>query len=175
MNGNSRNLDWAAMKIEYAHDAKLTISLVAKKYNIPESTVRWHSTKYQWNAARQDFQSKVEGKLIDAVASKDAVAKLKDINTKQLAWNAEMRFVINSLLKARNDEGAVVLRDDVTIADAQRAILSMAELYRLDRLALGASTDNVSAATTRNRIDDMSDEEVLAELERVRSRVVTVN
>ena len=156
------------MKLEYAHDSSMTFKSMSLKYNVPESTVRWHGTKYQWNEARHEFSTKVEKKLIDSAASKDAVTILRDINKKQLQWNEEMRYAINALLKTRNTDGNVVLRADVQLHDVSRAIAGMAELYRLDRLALGASTENVQPATTRDRIDEMTDEQVLAELSRLR-------
>jgi hypothetical protein len=174
MHGNSRKIDWVSMKMEYAHDATVTFHGLAKKYNIPCGTVRWHGCRDGWANARWQFQQKVEDKLTEAATSKDVVAKLREINDKQMRWNEEMRHVINSLLKCRNDEGVVVLREDINLNDVSRAIASMAELYRLDRLALGASTDNVQPAITRDRIDEMSDDEVMEELQRVRARV-TIN
>jgi hypothetical protein len=150
---------------------------MSKRHNIPEGTLRWHAHKEQWMVARTNFQAKVEDKLVAAAASKDVVAKLRDINTAQMRWNEEMRYAINSLLKVRTEDGKIVLRSDVDLADIQRAIAGMSELYRLDRLALGASTDNVAPATTRDRIDEMSDDEVMAELHRMRARTIeaTVN
>ena len=53
-------------------------------------------------------------------------------------------------------------------------MFAYAELNRLDRLALGASTENVQPASARDRIDEMSDEQVIAELARLRSQV-TIN
>lgn len=145
-----------------------------KKYNVPLSTIRWHAARYEWNLARCDFQSTVEKKLAESAASKDAAQLLREINRKQLQWDEEMRYAINALLKTRNADGKVVLRADVALNDVSRAIAGMAELYRLDRLALGASTDNVQPATTRDRIDEMSDDEVLIELKRLRGNE-TVN
>ena len=176
MNGNSRSADWAALKLEYAHDSTVTTSGMAKKYNMNESTVRYRATKYQWFEARETFSRKLEGKLLDSAASKDAAAMLRDLNTKQMKWNEEMRYAINSLLKCRTDDGKVVMRDEISLTDVNRAIASYAELYRLDRLALGASTENVQPATARDRIDEMTDAEVIEELQRVRERVSeTVN
>ena len=157
------------MKMEYAHNAACTTKEIGSKYNIPESTVRWHAFKEKWNEERAVFQAKVSAKIVESAASKDAVTILRDINKKQLQWNEEMRYAINALLKTRNTEGAVVLRADVQLHDVSRAIAGMAELYRLDRLALGASTENVQPATTRDRIDDMTDEQVIAELARLRN------
>ena len=176
MKGNAKHVDWVAMKLEYAANSALTIAELARKHGIPPSTIRWRIWHYDWMQARADYQAKVAQRLTQLATNKDAVALLRDCNDKQMKQNEELRYMLNSRLKTRGADGKITVKSDVSIPDIARAVAAFGELYRLDRLALGASTDNVQPTMPHDRFADMSDEDLVEELKRVRARNnVTIN
>ena len=160
--------DWNEIRDDYIQNANATHNSIAAKYKLKLTTVRARAARDKWGPDRIQFQERRHRKLQDAALEKSAPLLLKECNEKQLKWNEEMRWIINSRLKVRDAQGNVVVREDVTINDAYRATLTMIELYRCDRLALGASTDNIQPAMPRDRFAEMSDDELQAELGRLR-------
>ncbi len=132
--------------------------------------MRWHSKQDKWGQARAQHAETLAKNLTAAAMGKNVVHALKEINDRQLKQNDELRYMLNAKLKTRDLEGKISVRADVTIPDIAKAVAAFSELYRLDRLALGASTDNVMPATTADRLSAMTDDEIEAELERVRKR-----
>jgi hypothetical protein len=176
MKGNAKHVDWQAIKMEFAANSTLTVAELARKYGVPPSTVRWRCWHYDWMQERSDYQAKVATRLTQLATSKDAVAMLRDVNDKQLKQNEELRYMLNSRLKTRGADGKITVKSDVSIPDIARAVAAFTELYRCDRLALGASTENLQPAAARDRFADMSDEELVEELKRVRARNnITIN
>lgn len=162
--------DWPTIKAEYAMNPHLSVKDIAEKYDLSNRTVSYRSSHDKWMEARLEYQEKYVQHLTTASVPKNALPMLREINEKQLKQNEELRYMLNSKLKTRGLDGKISVRVDVTIPDIARAVMAFAELYRLDRLALGASTDNVMPATMGDRLRDMTDEELEAELERVRAK-----
>jgi hypothetical protein len=136
---------------------------------VPETTVRYHAHHEGWQIERGAFQTKLAASLTEAAVRKDAKQILSERNDQTLKWTAEMRYAINALLKVRSDDGSVQLRKEIDMIDVRTAVIAWAELMRMDRLALGAATEHVQPAMVKDRIDQMSDAEVMAELERLRT------
>jgi hypothetical protein len=162
------NVDWHEVRDNYISDLHSTHRSLAAKYKLKYNTVCDRSRREHWGQERIQYQARRRAKLQEAALEKSAPLLLKEVNEKQLKWNEEMRWIINSKLKQRDAEGKIVVRSDITINDAYRATLTMIELYRCDRLALGASTDNIQPALPRDRFAEMSDDELQAELGRLR-------
>jgi hypothetical protein len=162
--------NWATIKAEYISDPSVSAEQLATKHGLAVSTVRWHATHEKWMQARAEYAETLVKNLSLAAINKNVVSVLREVNDKQLKQNEELRYMLNSKLKTRGLDGKITVRSDVTIPDIARAVMAFAELYRLDRLALGASTDNVQPASVGDRLRDMTDEELDAELERVRAK-----
>ena len=162
------NVDWNEVRDDYLQDAHSTAKSLAEKYKVNVLSIRARMRRENWGDDRIKYQARRRTKLQDAALEKSAPLLLKECNEKQLKWNEEMRWIINSKLKQRDADGKIVVRQDITINDAYRATLTMIELYRCDRLALGASTDNIQPAMPRDRFAEMSDDELQSELGRLR-------
>jgi hypothetical protein len=162
--------DWRAIKTDYVQNPNLTQKDICEKYDLSWDTMRYHAKREKWGEARSQYAQQYAQQLTVASVPKNALPMLREINEKQLKQNEELRYMLNSKLKTRGLDGKISVRPDVTIPDIARAVAAFSELYRLDRLALGASTDNVQPATMGDRLRDMTDEELDAELERVRAK-----
>jgi hypothetical protein len=151
------------------HDGYLSL---AAKYDVSLHAVQWHAQREAWGDERRVFWRKVSGKLVEKYAIR-AVDLLMERNDEQLRLNDRLRYAMNSRLFAK--EGlATQLRPKVSIVDVMRAISGFGEVYRFDRLVLGA--DNMPAPTQRDRFDEMSEAELMAELDRViKSRLVNLS
>jgi hypothetical protein len=160
--------DWEKLKIEYIQHPRMTQKQLAEKYGLRYDTVRQQAMKGQWNTARSASAQRYAQELTAMAVGTDAVARIRECDEKQLKRNEEMRYIVDSTLKMRDAQGKIVIRPNLTTTDAARAVSAFVELYRCDRLALGASTENVQPAPTRDRFAEMTEAELFAELERVR-------
>ncbi|HMH12113.1 MAG TPA: hypothetical protein VK578_03305 [Edaphobacter sp.] len=109
--------------------------------------------------------------IVDKLSTKTAnraLPTLPQLNEQHLRQSEELRYILNSRLKTRGLDGKIVVKTDVSIPDIARAVMAFGVLFRHDRLALGADTG--SLPEPQNRFDDMSDEELVEELKRVRAR-----
>jgi hypothetical protein len=67
----------------------------------------------------------------------------------------------------RRPDGSIAPNGDTTITEIAKAVSACCELYRCDRLILGA--DDMPHPMPRDRFADYTDEELQAELQRVRA------
>ena len=163
---------WQEIKLDYIRDTTLTQESIAKKYGVTTDQIRGRAFREKWARARENYSAQYAERLQQLSIRKDAPEMLKALNEKQLKQSDELRVMLNMKLKMRDAEGKIVVRPGVTIIEIRCAVAAFAELYRMDRLALGASTDNVGAASTSpTNYDSMSEDELLEELRQVRSRV----
>ena len=162
--------DWNALKTEYIQNPRMTQKQLGEKYGLRYDTVRQQAMKGQWNTARQASAQRYAQEITAMAVGADAVNRIKQCDEKQLKLNEEMRWIITSKLKMRDGEGNVIVRPTLTISDAAKAVSAFVELYRCDRLALGASTENLQPAPTRDRFAEMTEAELFAELDRVREQ-----
>jgi hypothetical protein len=160
--------DWEKLKIEYIQHPRMTQKQLAEKYNIRYDTVRAQAMKGHWNTARIASAQRYAQEITAMAVGKDAVARIREIDEKQLKRNEEMRYIVDSTLKIRDAKGVITIRPNLTTSDAVKAVSAFIELYRCDRLALGASTENIQPAPMRDRFAEMSEAELFAELDRVR-------
>lgn len=164
------NFDWIAMKAEYCQNPHLSKNDLALKHKVNIRTVERRAKADGWADGRREFGEDYARRLSAAAVSHGAVNALRKLNDSQLKQSEELRYMLNARLKTRTPDGKIVPRADVTITDISRAIAGFEALYRLDRLALGASTDNIQPASTReSRLMELSDDELLSELKRVRA------
>lgn len=164
------NFDWIAMKAEYCQNPHLSKNDLALKHKVNIRTVERRAKADGWGEGRREFGEDYARRLSAAAVSHGAVNALRKLNDSQLKQSEELRYMLNARLKTRTPDGKIVPRADVTITDISRAIAGFEALYRLDRLALGASTDNIQPASTReSRLMELSDDELLSELKRVRA------
>jgi hypothetical protein len=148
----------------------MTQESLAKKWGVSPHAIRGRSYREKWGAAREEFARQYADRLQQLSIRNDAPALIRSLNTKQLRQSDELRVMLNAKLKTRDAEGKVVVRPDVSIMEIRCAVAAFAELYRMDRLALGASTDNLAPATSQSKYDEMTEEQLLEELKQVRSR-----
>jgi hypothetical protein len=162
--------DWEKLKTEYIQNPRMTQKDIAAKYGLSYDTVRKQASDHDWNSARAASAQRYAQQLTAMAVGKGAVDRIREVDEKQLKLNEEMRYIITSKMKQRDGQGKIVVKPNLTISDACKAVAAFSELYRLDRLALGASTDNVQPAPVRDRFAEMSEEELFAELDRVRQQ-----
>jgi transposase-like protein len=163
--------DWAAIRQDYLQNKEMTQESLAKKWGVSPHAIRGRSYREKWGRAREEFARQYAERLQQLCLRKDAPEMIRALNTKHLQQCDELRYMLNVLLKIRDKDGKMVLRPGVTIDQVARAVTAFAEVYRMERLALGASTDNVMTAVAPNRYDEMSEEELIEELRQVRQRV----
>lgn len=164
------HLDWVAIKQDYVQNPAESAATLAEKYKVNIYTLRRRLHAEQWTAEREEFAREYAQNLNRSAIVKNAAVVLRDLNDKLLKQNEELRYMLNAKLKTRGADGKIAVRTDVTIPDIAKAVAAFSELYRLDRLALGASTDNLAPANTReSRLAEMSDDELDGELKRVRA------
>lgn len=166
----SATLDWVSMKADYCQNPHLSYADMSEKYAVSKRTIERRARADEWTDGRRQFADEYARRLSAAAVSHGAVNALRKLNDSQLKQSEELRYMLNARLKTRTPDGKIVPRADVTITDISRAIAGFEALYRLDRLALGASTDNIQPASTReSRLMELSDDELLSELKRVRA------
>lgn len=159
--------EWHKVMLDFVQGTD-SLEALAARHGLKYGTVRWHSMREKWYEQRLEHQAKLTQRLNSLAVNKTAMTILRELNEKQIKLNEELRFILNSRLKERDPSGKVVPRKDLTIPDITRAVAAFSELYRLDRIALGVASDNQPPSQQRDRFTDMSDDELMSELERVR-------
>jgi hypothetical protein len=163
---------WEEIRQDYLRDTTLTQSALAEKWGVSYHQVKNKAHREDWARARENYAAQYAERLQQLTIRNDAPKLLQAINDKQLKQCEELRVILNMKLKMQDVSGKVVPRPDINIIEVRCAVAAFAEIYRMERLALGASTDNVAvASTSANAYDNMSEEELLAELREVRQRV----
>jgi hypothetical protein len=164
---SNRRVDWQKLRQEYIANPTTTYKLLSTKYVVPLRSVAWHGQREKWPLGRANYCIRVDTKLLldSAIQAASTVAELND---QHLRRSAELRELLDSRLGTRNGAGELVPREELTIAEIAKAVLAYGWLYRMDRLALGA--DVAQPPTPRDRFAEMSDEELMEELRKVRAR-----
>ena len=155
---------------EYMQNPRMTQKDIAEKHGLSYDTVRKQAATHDWNSARSASAQRYAQQVTAMAVGRDAATRVYQADEKQLKLNEEMRYIIMSKLKMRDAQNNVIVRPTLTVADTARAVTALVELYRCDRLALGASTENLQPAPMRDRFAEMSEEELFAELARVREQ-----
>ena len=83
---NVVNIDWSALKIEYA-TTNISYRKLAEKHGISFNTLKDHALKDGWAAERKKYTDKVVKKTIHKAASKAATTCAKQLA--RIAWSAE--------------------------------------------------------------------------------------
>jgi hypothetical protein len=160
--------DWAAIQRRYITDQTTSFTSLAAEHSVSRQAIAWHAARESWSAERCRFLAEVGERLVrDGALS--AAEQLRRRNEKQLKANEQLRWLINHRLMYRRPDGSVAINGDTTILEVCRAVTAHCELYRLDRLVLGASTENVQPAPIHDRLAEMSEEELQTELKRIRA------
>lgn len=162
-----KRVDWSAIGREYATLPISTYKSLSEKHQVSMRTLRWHSRREGWRMERARHCQNVGEKLTTKTASRSATT-LGEINEAHLRRSDELRAMLDHRLKARGPDGKVTIRPDVSIRDICRAVMGYGLLYRGDRLALGVVDSEMPQP--RNRLLEMTDEEIDAELQRVRKK-----
>jgi hypothetical protein len=163
--------NWSAIKQDFCQDPTLSQQQLAAKWGVSYGALRGRCYRDNWPAARESYAAQYAEKLQQLTMRQDAAALIRGLNDKQFKQSDELRVMLNMKLKMRDGQGKIVVRPDVSIIELRCACAAFAELFRMDRLALGASTDNVAVASTQSRYDDMTEEQLMEELRQVRKRV----
>jgi hypothetical protein len=163
--------DWAAIRLDYIKNQEMTQESLAEKWGVTPDQVRGRAYREKWAQAREDYSAQYAERLTQLSIRNDAPVMLKALNEKVLKQSEELRVMLNMKLKMRDAQGKIVVRPDVSIIELRCACAAFAELFRMDRLALGASTDNVAVASTQSSYDNMTEEQLVEELRQVRQRV----
>jgi hypothetical protein len=159
---NGAHPDWQAIKLDYIQNQEMTQESLAKKWRVTTDQVRGRAFREKWARARENYAAAYSERLQQLAIRSDAPKMLMALNTQVLKDSERVRV----FLRIRLDEGGL------SPVELRCVAAAFAELYRMDRLALGASTDNVAVASTQaSQYDNMSEEELLKELRQVRERV----
>jgi hypothetical protein len=167
MKATKIKVDWPALRQEYIGDPASTYRSLASKHRISFKTISWHGRKERWRMERANYSDRVGEKLVTKTVSR-SVETIAGINQRHLQRSAELRAMLNDRLKTRTPDGKVIPRPGLSIRDLARAIVGFGLLYRLDRIALGVVDSEMPQP--RNRLLEMSDDELLEELKQVRAR-----
>ena len=163
-------VDWQAIRLDYIGNSAATYLSLAERYGVPERTLRWHAKREHWREERDRHCRKVADKLT-AETARAAEVTIQELNDAHLKRSGQMRALLEHKLVARGPDGRVVPRESLSIADIAKAVVAFGELYRLDRIALGAHADSGRPSwhsSQYDRLRDMSDAELEEELKRVR-------
>jgi hypothetical protein len=158
---NGSHPDWQAIKLDYIQNQEMTQESLAKKWKVTTDQVRGRAFREKWARARENYAAAYSERLVQLSIRSDAPKMLAALNDQVLKDSERVRVILRLKL---DDEG-------ITVVELRCVAAAFAELYRMDRLALGASTDNVAVASNASRYDSMSEEELLKELQQVRERV----
>jgi hypothetical protein len=170
--GKPAQVEWEKVKLEYCKNSTVTAQQLADQFGVSVYSVRHKIERERWAAARESYSAQYAERLRSLSIRNDAPQMLQAINDKQLKQCEELRVILNMKLKMQDASGKIVPRPDVNIIEVRCAVAAFAEIYRMERLALGASTDNVAvASTSANAYDNMTEEELLAELKEAQQRL----
>jgi hypothetical protein len=169
MSDDTRQPDWVMVQQWYIEHPEATQEDTAKQFGVTYDQVRGRALRGKWAQARGAFAQQRSQRLTEAALRKDAAQLIRELNDEHLKQSKELRYMLNAKLKTRDEQGNIVVRPTVTVQEIVRAIAGFCELFRMDRLALGASTDNLTPAFPQNKYDDMSEDDLIAELRRVRA------
>jgi hypothetical protein len=164
----AKRTDWATLKATFIQQPTTTCAALAAEHGISRQAVQWHCRREDWVTERCHFLAEVEARLV-RVCADSAAEQLRRRNEEQLRQNEELREILDDRLMYRRPSGVKVAKTDVSIAEVVRAIAAFGELYRCDRLVLGA--DNIQPAVMRDRFAEMTSEELEEELRRVRAEM----
>jgi hypothetical protein len=159
-------VNWQDAMDDYERDATQTYDSIAAKHKASPRTLEWHAQKRRWREARAEYAYKVRTESVARCAA-DAATLLRERNELQLKQNDELREVLTHLVMARRPDGSIAVNGDLTLAEICKASDGLCALYRCDRLILGA--DDQPPAMPRDRFAEMSEEELEAELKRLKA------
>jgi hypothetical protein len=158
-------INWQIAMDDFVQNPVATYESVAAKHRVSVRTLERHAQKEGWRTARQAFAWEVREKCVqNRVLS--AAQSLNERSEKQLKTNESLRSILNYRLMIRRPNGEIVVNGDVTVSEVCKAVTAHCELYRCDRLALGA--DVLPATPPPDRFSGWTEEELNAELERIR-------
>jgi hypothetical protein len=156
--------DWATLRLEFA-TGNATLRDFARNHNIAERSVQWHAAGEHWQLERERHRVAVADELRNRTLQQTVAAKmptLPEINAEYIAHNREQCTLLEKCVDKLN------ARDKLDLVAIGRAVAIRAELFRNCRTAVGA--DTFVPETPKSRYDNMSDEELMAELREVRAR-----
>ena len=164
-------VDWQAIRLEYISDRGGTYRSLAAKYDVPERTLRWHAMKESWRDERVLHRHKIADNLAVSTAN-SVLLTVQQLNEHWLQLSNQMRALLEHKLYVRTqDTGEAVPRDSLSVQQIGHAIAAFGELYKFDRLALGADLAHSAGLCSRcERLEKMSDRELLEQLEKSRAR-----
>lgn len=122
-------VDWVKVKNEYV-TTDLSTREIAKKFNISQSTVNFHSSNENWVKDREEYRRKVEEDLLRKSANKKVKATLMSEAEIRDMWLQTRENIFKSLLQLSTEIE--------NLADARRAVQSYADMepfapeYELD-------------------------------------------
>jgi hypothetical protein len=171
MTTSRKRVNWEPIRLEYIHDGTATYTSLADKYGVSAYTLKWHAERERWRDERKTHCLKVVDKL-SASRAAAALPTIQEVNEQWLKQSKELRYMLDRMLKQRGVDGRTIMKPGITSLDLQRCIVSYSVLNKHDRIALGISDDRPPAPELRNAYDDMSEEDLIAELRRVRASSV---
>lgn len=131
--------DWPSLKIEYVNSA-MNYRELADKHGLKEPTVRKRANREGWNDARHAVSQFVTTSATEQI-TENRVDELIKFNAEDLATAKAIR------------SKAIAMMELVESPSDLRALAGAVDVaQKVGRLALGASTENSSAAVTHKEL-----------------------
>lgn len=157
----AKRIDWVAAKIEYVNNPALRYEDIAQKYGTTEGTVRVRSHRESWTEAR-DARANLLQRNVTRKSMNAAAIELAKWNEQDLVVAKMGRILAGKQLKAANESTTPIAPKDL------RMLMGALEsAQRIARLALGASTTNISDQTLdpligEINVEDLSDDQLIS-------------
>lgn len=121
--------DWNKIKTEYISEKTSSYRKLAKKYNVPISTLQQHATKEGWSDQKKQLQAEIVAKIIEINAEKK-INRMTRINevTDKLLNQIEKAIDLITIEATKDDDGkTIVLIDAKGIKQLSSAIKDIKE------------------------------------------------
>jgi hypothetical protein len=164
MAGKSQR-DWTALRNAYI-TGEVSLSEFARQHNLPLRSVQHHAAKSQWQMEKERYRIGLAEKWRNHAMTEAIGARMPSLMEIDLEYILDNKEACARLRRCCDRLDALSKFDLVA---QQRANRIRSELYHSARLAAGA--DAMTPQTVDNRIDRMSDEEILEELTRLRKQM----
>ena len=129
------DIDWKRLRKEYI-EGDVSVAKLAKRYDVPEKTVRSRAQREKWSEQRADFREKISKKLAGALSEeyfkKINVSAEKLLRELERARKDLTKSAIIEREKGVNEEGHDVYRQRVIyVNDRRNGKVNAGELTKL--------------------------------------------
>ncbi len=131
-------IDWLQAKMDYVNSGSPSLKAISEKYGVSLKTVKQHSAKEGWLAARQKVADNAENKAMDK-AAKNRIT----VDDRHLVAFKNMQTIVNGKLaeaQAIDDEGKISFAN-LTVLELRGLSAVLKEAAVMERLILGLPTN----------------------------------